>query len=50
MLRLEDVVAELERAAADLGRDAKLDGDLLDLATLALAIRRPELWRNRHEA
>jgi hypothetical protein len=28
-----------------LGDDAPLEGELLDLATLALALQCPELWR-----
>jgi hypothetical protein len=44
-MTLSEALAELEQAAIELGDDAPLEGDLLDLAVLALALHCPELWR-----
>jgi hypothetical protein len=49
ILKLEDILDELEYATAELGRDVPLDGHLLDLAVLAMAIAQPKLWRNQGE-
>ena len=38
-------LAELQQAALELGDDAPVEGELLDLANLALALKCPELWR-----
>jgi hypothetical protein len=48
-MTLSEALTELEQAAVLLGDDARLDDDeLLDLATLALALRCPELWRESY--
>lgn len=44
MLNLHDVFEELELAANELGDDMLLSGELLDLATIAVALAQPELW------
>jgi hypothetical protein len=42
---LGEVLGELELAAIEPGDDAPLDGELLDLATRAIALGFPELWQ-----
>jgi hypothetical protein len=47
-MTLNDALSELEQAARDRGDNAPLEGNLLDLATLALALHCPELWRESY--
>ena len=44
-MTLCEALAELEQVAHALGDDAPVESDLLDLATLALALRCPALWK-----
>ena len=44
-MTLTEALAELQQAALELGDDAPVEGELLDLANLALALKCPELWR-----
>jgi hypothetical protein len=47
-MTLAEALAELEQAALKLGDDAPLQDELLDLATLAMALQCPELWRESY--
>ena len=49
-MTLTEALAELEQAARELPADVRLDDEeLLDLAVLAFALQRPELWRHAAE-
>jgi hypothetical protein len=44
-MTLAEALAELELAATERGGDIRMEDELLDLATLAIALTFPELWQ-----
>jgi hypothetical protein len=49
-MTLAEALVELEQAAIEQGDNTVLDGELLDLAVLALALQCPELWRESYRS